>query len=524
MPELAPQIWGLLGVVAGTVIGAMLMMVSSQVRGSGYLSTAKREAAQKISDAEREAALLAKESQSRLKELEMELRAKQETIVREQRKELGSVERRLEAREDTLDKRGETLDKMVIDLKNQERDLLQRERDHEKERAKASLLFEEQTRKLEEISGLTADQARKELFIQLENEVKRDAALQLKRTEDELRESAEKRARWIIGEALGRCAADHVAETTVSVVNLPSDDMKGRIIGREGRNIRALENATGINVIIDDTPEAVILSGFDPIRRQVARITLERLIQDGRIHPARIEEMVEKVDEEMQQTIRERGQEACLEVDVHGLDPEIVRLMGRLSFRTSYGQNVLRHSQEVCHLSGLMAAELGTNVQEAKRAGFIHDMGKALTHEVEGSHAVLGHDIAKRCGESDIIANAIGAHHNEMPMETVTAVLVQAADALSAARPGARSETMQHYIKRLEQLEEISKSFTGVKKAFAIQAGREVRLAVQPDKVSDAGAAQLARDVARKVESEMTYPGQIRVTVVRETRAVEVAQ
>jgi ribonuclease Y len=308
------------------------------------------------------------------------------------------------------------------------------------------------------------------------------------------------------------------------VVALPNDEMKGRIIGREGRNIRTLESATGISVIIDDTPEAVVLSGFDPVRREVARIALERLIEDGRIHPARIEDMVEKVTQEMTVCIRERGEQACLDAGVHGLHPEIVKLLGRLSFRTSYGQNVLRHSLEVCHLAGVMAAELGVNVQEAKRAGLIHDIGKALTHEVEGSHAVLGHDMAKRYGENEAVANAIGSHHAEMPITSLVSVLVQAADAMSAARPGARSEMLQHYIKRLEQLEELVNGFSGVERSFAIQAGREVRVVVHPDKVSDAEAAQMSRDLARKVETEMTYPGQIRVTVVRETRAVEIAK
>jgi len=308
------------------------------------------------------------------------------------------------------------------------------------------------------------------------------------------------------------------------VVALPSDEMKGRIIGREGRNIRALEAATGINVIIDDTPEAVILSGFDPIRREIARVALERLVSDGRIHPARIEEVVEKVQEEMNQTIRELGEQACLEVDVHGLHPEIVKLLGRLNFRTSYGQNVLKHSIEVCHLAGIMAAELGVNIKEAKRAALIHDMGKSLTHEIEGSHALIGHDFAKRHGENDLIANAVGAHHNEMEMKSVIAVLVQAADALSAARPGARRETVETYIKRLEQLEDIADAFPGVDKSYALHAGREIRVVVQPERVSDAEAQQMARDVARKVESEMTYPGQIKVTVVREIRAVDTAK
>lgn len=514
----------ILAALVGAAAGGVGALLGSRARGNNLLGRAKRDAAQLLSDAEREAAGILKDGKTQVKELEVNLRAEMEREARESRKEIAALEKRILVKEENVDKRAETLDKTTAELAKQERDLVAKEKEHEKAVEKVELLRKEQAAKLEAISGLTAEQARRELFVLLENEVKRDSALHLKRVEDELKEQADKKARWIIGEAIGRCAAEHTAEATVSVVALPSDEMKGRIIGREGRNIRALENATGINVIIDDTPEAVILSGFDPVRRQVARITLERLIQDGRIHPARIEEMVEKVNEEMAQLIKERGEAACLEADVHGLHPEIVRLLGRLSFRTSYGQNVLRHSLEVCHLSGLMAAELGTDVREAKRAGLIHDMGKALTHEVEGSHAVLGHDIAKRHGESEAICNAIGAHHNEMPMTGITSVLVQAADALSAARPGARSETMQAYIKRLEQLEEIATGFDGVQKCFAIQAGREVRLVVEPERVSDAGAAMLARDVARKIEAEMTYPGQIRVTVVRETRAVEMAK
>ncbi len=514
----------LVGSAVGLVLGFAVTWLTVRLSSNSVLSRARREAAQILSDTEREAATLAKDAKTHVKELEIDLRAQLEKEGREQRKEVAAIESRLVTKEENLDKRAESLDTKAGELNTQERELVGREKDQDKERERVAALKADQMRKLEAISGLTADQARKELFTQLENEVKRDCALHLKRTEDELKEQSEKKARWIIGEAIQRCAADHVAETTVSVVNLPNDEMKGRIIGREGRNIRALENATGINVIIDDTPEAVILSGFDPIRRQVARITLERLIQDGRIHPARIEEMVEKVNEEMAKTIRERGEEACLDADVHGLHPEIVKLLGRLSYRTSYGQNVLRHSLEVAHLAGMMAAELGVNVAEAKRAGFIHDIGKALTHEVEGSHAVLGHDLSRRYGENETVSNAIGAHHNEMPMNSLTAVLVQAADALSAARPGARSETMQNYIKRLEQLEQIADDFPGVDSAYAIQAGREVRIVVEPEHVTDAEASSMARDVARKVEAEMTYPGQIKVTVVRETRAVEMAK
>jgi ribonucrease Y len=508
----------------GLLLGAVAMLIVLKLWSGSLLGKARREAAQTVSDAEREAAATLKEANTQIKEQRIDLRAQVEREAREQRKELVALEKRILAKEESIDRRVESLETKSQDLNARERDLQRREENLQTEKDKLSQLIAEQVRMLESLSGLTADQARNELFIRLEQEVRRDTALRLKRIEDELVETSEKKAKWVISEAIQRCASDHVAEATVSVVALPNDEMKGRIIGREGRNIRALEHATGINVIIDDTPEAVILSGFDNVRREIARITLERLIQDGRIHPARIEEIVEKVTADMDKNIKELGEQASLEVDVHGLHPEIVRLLGRLNYRTSYGQNVLRHSQEVCHLAGIMAAELGVNVQQTKRAGLIHDMGKALTHEVEGSHAVLGYELAKKFGENDIVANAVGAHHNEMPHESVIAVLIQAADALSAARPGARRETVATYIKRLEQLEQIADNFQGVEKSYALQAGREVRVVVEPDRIDDAEAMQLARDIARKVEAELTYPGQIKVTVVRETRAVDVAK
>ncbi len=514
----------ILWIAAGLVLGLITAAVGARIAGNGLLGRARREAAQKISDAEREAASIIKEANTAIKEQEIELRAKVENEAREERKEIAALEKRILSKEESLDKRAETQEKKANDLSAKETDIANREAALAKEREQLDTIIAQQTEKLEEISGLSADDARKELFNQLETEVKRDCAIRLKRIEDEIMDTADKKAKWIIGQAIQRCGADHVAETTVSVVTLPNDEMKGRIIGREGRNIRALENSTGINIIIDDTPEAVILSGFDPVRREIARISLERLLGDGRIHPARIEEVVGKVTEELNHTIKEMGEQACLEVDVHGFHPEIVRLLGRLNYRTSYGQNVLKHSMEVCRLAGIMAAELGANVQQAKRAALIHDMGKSMTPEIEGSHAIIGHDFAKKYGESQIIANAVGAHHNEMPQETLIAVLVQAADALSAARPGARRETVETYIKRLEQLEDIADGFPGVEKAYALQAGREIRVVVEPERINDAEAYQLARDVARKVEDEMTYPGQIKVTVIRETRAVETAK
>ncbi len=514
----------ILWIAAGALAGVVVTMLGVQVLGRNLLGKSRREAAQLVTNAEREAAALLKDANTTIKEQRIQLREEMERSNREQRKELVELEKRILAKEENIDKRLEGLEKKGSDLATRERELATRERGLDDERDKLKAVIVEQTQRLESISGMGAEEAKRVLFSQLETEVRRDCAIRLKRIEDEMVENSEKKAKWVITQAIQRCAADHVAEAVVSVVALPSDEMKGRIIGREGRNIRALEAATGINVIIDDTPEAVILSGFDPVRREIARITLERLIQDGRIHPARIEEVVQKVSEEMNQTIKENGERACLETDVHGLHPEIVRLLGRLAYRTSYGQNVLKHSVEVAHLAGLMAAELGLNIQEAKRAALIHDIGKALNHEIEGSHAVIGYDFARRHGENDVIANAIGSHHGDMDQQSVIAILVQAADALSAARPGARRETIETYIKRLEQLESIADGFNGVEKSYALQAGREIRVVVYPDRVTDAEAMQLARDVARRVESEMTYPGQIRVTVIRETRAVETAK
>lgn len=511
-------------VAVSLVLGMIAAFVLTRVIGTSLLGRARRDAAQTISNAEREAATILKDASTSLKEQEIDLRQAVDREAQRQRSELHSLEKRILAKEESVDKRIDVLEDKATSLSSREESLAERVKALDVEKQNVADLIAKQMQMLESISGMSAEEARRIIFDRLETEVRRDTAHKLKRIEDEMTATADKKAKRVLSEAIQRCAADHVAEHSVSVVALPNDEMKGRIIGREGRNIRALENATGINLIIDDTPEAVVLSGFDPIRREIARITLERLIQDGRIHPARIEEVAEKVALEMDRNIMEFGEEACLEVDVHGLHPEIVKLMGRLNFRTSYGQNVLRHSQEVCHLCGIMAAEIGEDIQVAKRAGLIHDMGKALTHEVEGSHAVLGYDICKRHGESELVANAVGSHHNEMPQESVIAVLVQAADALSAARPGARRETIDTYIKRIQQLEEIAEEFPGVEKSFAIQAGREIRIVVVPEVINDAQAQQLARDVARKVEAEVTYPGQIRITVVRETRAMDVAQ
>ena len=508
----------------GVLVGAAVARILSSMTAGSILSNARKEAAQLLSNAEREVATIKKESKTDLKEREIELRERMEKESARQRDEVLALEKRIISKEENLDTRASNLDQKSDKLLGREKELDLRAESLDKEKVKIQDTINEQILVLERISGLTIDAAKKLIIEKLENEVRRETALRLKKLEDEMVNDAEKKARRVLADSIQRCASDHIAEHSVSVVALPSEEMKGRIIGREGRNIRALETATGINLIIDDTPEAVVLSGFDPIRREIAKISLERLIGDGRIHPARIEELVEKVTEEMEARVMEIGNNVCLECDVHGLHPEIVRLMGRLHYRTSYGQNVLRHSQEVCYLTGIMAAEIGEDVQAARRAGLIHDMGKALTHEVDGSHALLAYDLCKKHGESELVANAVGAHHNEIPQDSVIAVLVQAADALSAARPGARREMVDTYIKRLKQPGEIADDFPGVEKSFAIQAGREVRIVVRPDEVDDLMSHQLARDIARKIETDVTYPGQIKVTVVRETRSSDIAK
>ncbi|PKM40554.1 MAG: ribonuclease Y [Firmicutes bacterium HGW-Firmicutes-9] len=468
-------------------------------------------------DAQRKAEEIKKEKILEAKEEVFKIRSEAERENRERRGEIQRNERRIFQREEILDKKTDSLDKREATIANREAEIDGAE-------AAVKALYEQQIRELEKISSLSMEDARNMLLANVERETRHDAAILIRDIESKTKEEADKRARNIITMAIQRCAADHVAEATVSVVALPNDDMKGRIIGREGRNIRALETATGVDLIIDDTPEAVILSSFDPVRREVARIALEKLILDGRIHPTRIEEMVEKARKEVDTAIREAGEAAVLEVGVNGLHHEIVRYLGRMRYRTSYGQNVLKHSIEVAHLAGIMAAELGANVALAKRAGLLHDLGKSIDHEVEGSHAQIGADLAKKFRENNAIIHAIMAHHGDVEPQTVEAILVQAADAISAARPGARRETLESYIKRLEKLEEIANSFDGVDTSFAIQAGREIRIIVKPDRVSDSDAVVMAKEIAKRIEGELEYPGQIKVSVIRETRTVDYAK
>ncbi|CAN2251592.1 MULTISPECIES: ribonuclease Y [Bacillus] len=507
-------------ILLGLVVGYFVRKTIAEAKIAG----ARGAAEQILEDAKRDAEALKKEALLEAKDEIHTLRIDAEQEVRERRNELQKQENRLLQKEENLDRKHEGIDKREAMLEKKDHSLNERQQHIEEMESKVDEMIRMQQSELERISSLTRDEAKQIILERVENELSHDIAIMTKETENRAKEEADKKAKNILSLALQRCAADHVAETTVSVVNLPNDEMKGRIIGREGRNIRTLETLTGIDLIIDDTPEAVILSGFDPIRRETARIALDKLVQDGRIHPARIEEMVEKSRREVDDYIREMGEQTTFEVGVHGLHPDLIKILGRLKFRTSYGQNVLKHSMEVAFLAGLMASELGEDAKLAKRAGLLHDIGKAIDHEVEGSHVEIGVELATKYKEHPVVINSIASHHGDEEPTSIIAVLVAAADALSAARPGARSETLENYIRRLEKLEEISESYEGVEKSFAIQAGREVRIMVKPDSINDLEAHRLARDIRKRIEDELDYPGHIKVTVIRETRAVEYAK
>ena len=507
----------IIAVAVTAVLTAIITTVYHKNVTNAKIGNADEKAREIIDEAVKTAETKKREAMLEAKEESIRVKNELDKEVKERRAEIQRSERRIVQKEENLDKKLEAIEKREAGFAAKEEEI-------NKQKAQVAKLNEERLQELERISGLTSEQAKEYLLKTVEEDVKLDTAKLIKEMEHKAKEEADKKAKEYVVTAIQKCAADHVAETTISVVQLPNDEMKGRIIGREGRNIRTLETMTGVDLIIDDTPEAVILSGFDPIRREVARIALEKLIVDGRIHPARIEEMVEKAQKEVETMIREEGEAATLEVGVHGIHPELVRLLGRMKFRTSYGQNALKHSIEVAHLSGLLAAEIGVDVRTAKRAGLLHDIGKAVDHDMEGSHIQLGVDLCRKYKESALVINAVEAHHGDVEPESLIACIVQAADTISAARPGARRETLDTYTNRLKQLEDISNGFKGVEKSFAIQAGREIRIMVVPEQISDADMVLLARDVAKQIESELEYPGQIKVNVIRESRVTDFAK
>ena len=504
-------------IVVAAVISHFLTVSNLKNNAESKIGNAEARAREIIDDAVKTAEAKKKESLLEIKEESIKNKNELEKETKERRSELQRYEKHVLSKEEALDKKSEAIERREAGFTAKEEELRQRE-------AKVEELSQQRVQELERISGLTSEQAKEYLLKTVEEDVKHDTAKMIKELEAQAKEEADKKAKEYVVTAIQRCAADHVAETTISVVQLPSDEMKGRIIGREGRNIRTLETLTGVELIIDDTPEAVVLSGFDPIRREVARIALEKLIVDGRIHPARIEEMVEKAQKEVDTMIREEGEAAALEVGVHGIHPELIKLLGRMKFRTSYGQNALKHSVEVAQLSGLLAGEIGLDVRLAKRAGLLHDIGKSIDHDVEGSHIQIGVDLCRKYKESPTVINAVEAHHGDVEPETLIACVVQAADTISAARPGARRETLETYTNRLKQLEDITNQFKGVDKSFAIQAGREIRVMVVPEQVSDADMVLLARDIAKQIEFELEYPGQIKVNVIRESRVTDYAK
>ena len=503
--------------ILGAIIGIPAGYIIRKNIGEGKINNAEELAKKIIEDAERDSEARRKELLLEVKDEIHRLRNEAEREIRERRSELQRLERRLVNKEENVDRKSEAIERKEEFLSNKLRELEEKE-------VQIDEIYKAQVTELERLSGLSSEEAKEILLDEIRKDIIHESALMIKEMENKAKEEADKKAREIITTAIQKCAADHVAEATVTVVALPNDEMKGRIIGREGRNIRTLETLTGIDLIIDDTPEAVVLSGFDPVRREIARIALEKLIVDGRIHPARIEEMVEKAKREVDNVIRDEGEQAAFDVGIHNLHPEIIKLLGRLKYRTSYGQNVLKHSIEVAHLAGIMAAELGADIKIAKRAGLLHDIGKAVDHEIEGPHVEIGVDLARRYKESKEVIHAIAAHHGDIEPQTIEAVLVQAADAISAARPGARRETLEAYIKRLEKLEEIANSFDGIERSYAIQAGREIRILVKPDEISEDEIVHTARDIVKRIEAELDYPGQIKVNVIRETRAIEYAK
>ena len=506
-----------IAIIAAVLITAKVTTNRLKKNAEGTIGNAEEKAREIIDEALKTAENKKRESLLEVKEESIRTKNELDKEIKERRAEAQRYERRVQQKEENIDKKADAIEKREASLASREESL-------NRMKEEVSRLNEQRVQELERISGLTSEQAKDYLLKIVEDEVKHESAVMIKEMESRAKEEADKKAKEYVVNAIQRCAADHVSETTISVVQLPNDEMKGRIIGREGRNIRTLETMTGVDLIIDDTPEAVILSGFDPIRREVARIALEKLIVDGRIHPARIEEMVEKAQKEVEVMIKEEGEAATLEVGVHGIHPELVRLLGKMKFRTSYGQNALKHSIEVAQLSGLLAAEVGTDIRLAKRAGLLHDIGKSIDHEVEGSHIQIGVDLCRKYKESPIVINAVEAHHGDVEPESLIAGIVQAADAISAARPGARRETLETYTNRLKQLEDITNSFKGVDKSYAIQAGREVRIMVLPDHVNDSDMVLLARDISKQIEAELEYPGQIKVSVIRESRVVDYAK
>lgn len=506
----------IIGIVVGILVQKRLAAASKE--------NAETQGRKLIEDALAEADRLKQEAALQAKEEALSLKQEVEKEIKARSLEIQKEERRFSQKLEQIERKIDLLDKREVEFLKKEKSFVQLENSLAQKKKEIDVVIDEQRTKLENIAGISRDEAKKRLIESIESEARMEAAKEVVRIENEMKIKADRKAKNILALAISRYAGEYVAEKTVSIVPLPNEEMKGRIIGREGRNIRAIEAATGIDIIIDDTPEAVILSGFNPVRREVARQSMERLISDGRIHPARIEEIVEKVTKEMEVTIREAGEQATFDVGVHGVNNEIIMLLGRLKYRTSYGQNVLQHSLEVAFLCGIMASELGLDVKQAKRAGLLHDIGKAVDHEVEGSHAIIGRDLAKKYGEAEKVVHAIGAHHEDIEPSSVLDILVQSADALSGARPGARKEMLESYVKRLEDLEQIANSFKGVEKSFAIQAGREVRIIVDSNEVKDVETSILGKDIAKKIEENLTYPGQIRVTVIRETRSVEYAK